>query len=179
MIDGCMQNPQSPNPKSEISPRDNLPHSLFPEKRELLPKINEMTRDKFLMVERRKSQRFKLHNDNFVIHARSIGKIEDISLGGLCCTCINDDLDPASDSRIDIRCPHALLYVPDIGIEIMETAVSGGASIFNVFTRTCHIKFQELTDDQLQQVHSLILHNVTGTNDYPAGTTPCRADSNI
>jgi hypothetical protein len=36
------------NPKSAISsPRDNLPHFFFPQKRELLPKINEMTRDNF------------------------------------------------------------------------------------------------------------------------------------
>ena len=131
------------------------------------------------MIERRASQRFKMNDDNFVIHARNVGKIEDISLGGLCCTCINVDLDPAADDKIEIRCPNTRIHLPDIGIQILETAVTGGASIFNVFTRKCHIKFQKLTGDQLQLVHSLIMHNVTGKGDYPAGTRERRVDSSI
>ena len=127
------------------------------------------------MIERRTSQRFKLNDDNFVIHARNVGKIEDISLGGLCCTCINVDLDPAADDKIEIRCPHARIHLANIGMQIRETTVTGGASIFNVFTRRCHIKFQGLTGDQLQLVHSLIMHNVTGKGDYPAGTRELRA----
>jgi hypothetical protein len=137
-----------------------------------------MTRDNFAMNERRKSQRFKLKNDNnFVIHARCIGKIEDISLGGLCCTCINEDLDPASDNKIEIRCPHAFIYLANIGIDILGTKATNGASIFNLFTRTCHIKFQELKDDQTQMLHSLILSNATGKGDYPANMLECRANN--
>jgi len=120
------------------------------------------------MLERRKSQRFKVGNGHFIIHSRNVGKIEDISMGGLCCSCINEEFDPASGDKIDIRCLKNSSYLASLSINILETETTSGASIFNVFTRICHLKFQKLTDDQIQQLNNFILQNAIGNRDFSA-----------
>jgi hypothetical protein len=131
------------------------------------------------MLERRKSQRFKVGNGHFIIHSKNVGKIEDISMGGLCCSCINEDLDPASEDTIDIRCLKNNMYLEKMGIDILETEITSGASIFNVFTRICHLRFQKLTGDQLHQLNNFILHNALGRRDYSAYRIEYQANHNI
>ncbi|MBI5557660.1 MAG: PilZ domain-containing protein [Deltaproteobacteria bacterium] len=121
------------------------------------------------MTERRKDQRFKLTDDgHFIVHARNIGKIENISLGGLCCSCVNDIFDPHSDNTIDIRCKKDHLHLQKLGINILATEITAGKSFFNVFTRTCHLKFQEISAGQLQQLHYFIARNAINVNSVPA-----------
>ncbi|MBU4264093.1 MAG: PilZ domain-containing protein [Proteobacteria bacterium] len=131
------------------------------------------------MLERRKSQRFKVGNGHFIIHSKNVGKIEDISMGGLCCSCINEDLDPASEDKIDIRCLKNNMYLEKMGINILETEITSGASIFNVFTRICHLKFQKLTDDQRHQLNNFILHNAIGSRNYSAYGIEYQVNHNI
>lgn len=120
------------------------------------------------MLERRKSQRFKVENGHFIIHSRNVGKIEDISMGGLCCSCINEDFDPASEDKIDIRCLKNNVFLENMGIDILETEITNGASIFNVFTRICHLKFQKLTEYQIHQLNKFILQNTIGSRNFSA-----------
>lgn len=131
------------------------------------------------MLERRKSQRFKVGNGHFIIHSRNVGKIEDISLGGICCSCINEEFDPASENKIDIRCPKNNMYLEKLGINILETEITSGASIFNVFTRICHLKFQKLTEEQIHQLNNFILRNAIGGRDYSAQRVAYQVNQNI
>jgi hypothetical protein len=75
------------------------------------------------MLERRKSQRFKLDTGQFIIHSRNVGKIEDIGMGGLCCSCINEEFDPASKDKIDIRCFKKNMYLEKLGINIVTSGI--------------------------------------------------------
>jgi len=131
------------------------------------------------MLERRKSQRFKVGNGHFIIHSRNVGKIEDISMGGLCCSCINEEFDPASGDKIDIRCLKNSAYLENLGINILETETTSGASIFNVFTRICHLQFQKLTDDQIQQLSNFIVRNASGNHDIPTHRVAYQANHNF
>ncbi|RJX26019.1 MAG: PilZ domain-containing protein [Desulfurivibrio sp.] len=131
------------------------------------------------MLERRKSQRFKVDNGHFIIHSRNVGKIEDISLGGLCCSCINEDFDPASEDKIDIRCLKNNIFLENLGINILETETTSGASIFNVFTRICHLKFEQLSESQMHQLNNFIVQNAIGNRDYSPFQMAYQANHNI
>lgn len=114
------------------------------------------------MIERRKNQRFKLQNGNFVIHAKNIGKIEDISLGGFRCSCINEDYVPESTGTIEIRCQgHQAPALSDVNIRILKSERSAGESIFNVFVRKCHIAFEKLSEEQNEKLINFISTTAT------------------
>lgn len=71
------------------------------------------------------------------------------------------------------------MYLANLGINILETEITSGASIFNVFTRICHLKFQKLTDDQFQQLNNFILQNTIAGRDYAAQRIEYQANHNI
>ena len=130
------------------------------------------------MLEKRKSPRFKLGNGNFIIHSRNVGKIDDISMGGLRCSCINEEFDPASGDKINIRCLKKNMYLENLGINILKTEITSGASIFNVFTRICHLKFRKLTDEQFDQLNNFILQNAIGSRNYSANRIEYQVNHN-
>ena len=111
------------------------------------------------MDERRKEKRYKLKDGNLVVHWTTVGNIENISRGGLCCSCINDEFSPDSYNKIDIRCPRKNFFLQDLGIKIVDKVVSSGESVFAVFTRKCHLQFEELSDEQMVLLDNFIENN--------------------
>lgn len=108
------------------------------------------------MTERRKNQRFKLRNGQFILHSRKIGKIENISLGGLCCSCVNDDFIPSPEGSIEIRCLRQSALISDLDVRIVQSEITSGESLFNVFVRKCHIVFKSLTEEQNRNLLNFI-----------------------
>ncbi|MFZ5764922.1 MAG: PilZ domain-containing protein [Thermodesulfobacteriota bacterium] len=100
------------------------------------------------MNDRRKDQRFKLANGHFVVHSGNIGKIENISMGGLLCSCINDEHTPHPTGTLEIRCLEKQTSLCELNIRILRSDIFPGESIFNVFVRKCHILFEEMSEEQ-------------------------------
>ncbi len=109
------------------------------------------------MLERRKYQRFKLQDGHFVIHSKNIGTIENISLGGFCCSCIHEDFVPEATGTIDIFRKHpSPSALSKFNIRILQSERTPGESIFNVFMRKCHIVFENLTEEQNENLLNFI-----------------------
>lgn len=111
------------------------------------------------MTERRQSHRYQLLNEPLAVHFNKIGQIENMSVGGLCCSCINDEFDPASHNKIDIRCQKVSFCLQNIGIKVLETKVRHGKSFSEIFMRRCHVKFEDLSDEEIKQLEDFITAN--------------------
>lgn len=108
------------------------------------------------MIERRKHQRYTIDSGPVVVHSDNIGTIENISRGGMCCTCINDEFDPESHNSVDILCS-GYFCMRNLGINILKKEMTTGESVFTLFTRKCHIEFANMTEIQLAQLNDFIM----------------------
>lgn len=108
------------------------------------------------MRERRNSNRYKIKKDSFIVHFRNTGNIENISLGGVLCSCINSEFDPKSFTKIDIRCKKNCFYLSNLGIQILKTKITEEKSSPHLFIRRCHLKFDNLTDIDIVRLSDFI-----------------------
>ncbi len=110
-------------------------------------------------MERRKNQRFRIRDGAFVVHFKNIGVIKNISLGGICCNCINNAFDPQSYNSVDIRCEHNQNYIQNFDIKILSTKLSQISQNPEVFMRQCRIEFTNLSHAQKVELIDFISTN--------------------
>lgn len=111
------------------------------------------------MVEQRKKKRFTLKNNPLVIHSYKIGNIKNISLEGLCCSCLNDQFEPHSQNSIDIRCHRSSFHLQNIEIKIIQTEVEHSPLFSEFYMRKCHILFEKLTNEEIEKLAQFIADN--------------------
>jgi len=109
--------------------------------------------------ERRRHQRFKTREGVAALHAGNIGKVNNISLGGISCSCSFVD-SPAcgKNSHLDIFFgPSAdTIHLQNLPIRIVDSDMNLGTSPICLFSRNCRIQFGELTDSQLEHLGEFI-----------------------
>lgn len=121
-------------------------------------------RKKRTMQDRRKHQRFELHDSCIIHHANIVGTIIDISMGGFACMCLDqDNCIHHVPAKIDIYCRKHDLWAQDITIRVLGSKTHLGEVIPEFGTRTCRIRFGRLNENQLAAIESIIVrHSVTG-----------------
>lgn len=109
------------------------------------------------MIERRKYKRYSLTKEAFVKHANSLGRIVDLSLGGMLCECtVSNGLSPDSDGLGicygNDRCEMGKIKVRRIIEKVRE--IPGADS--PLLTRKCGIQFEDLSPTQRTQLKKII-----------------------
>lgn len=109
--------------------------------------------------ERRRHPRYKAKFGVAALHEGNIGKVNNISLGGISCSCSFID-SPAcnSNSHMDIFFgPGAnTVHLQNLPIRIVNSDMNLGTSPLCLFSRNCRIQFGELTDNQLDHLKKFI-----------------------
>ena len=103
------------------------------------------------MKERRKYPRYDVHKDVYVYRAERVGKICNISLGGLMCNCVHhSDCVPVN---FDIFCPGNHVCLPDLPYKLVEAkSISSPPH----FVRQCHIEFDSLSPEKIFELRAFI-----------------------
>lgn len=113
------------------------------------------------MLERRKHKRFKVKNDTFVAHAGNIGKIKNISMGGLSCRCIGNK-GPSTDTCVfDIFCANegTTFKLKKVPVTIIKKHLNQDALCKTTLARRCNVMFDELAPEQKAQLESFLRYH--------------------
>ncbi len=125
-----------------------------------------------IMIERRKNPRYKINNNPFVVHLNSIGKIENLSMDGMCCTCMDDaDSDSCMYKKIDILCSKENFFLQNLGITVIKTKVEDRGKTIPLFMRECHLQFNSLTDEDNHRLSCFIMNNTSSDRKHLMGTS--------
>ena len=103
------------------------------------------------MQERRRFKRYSVHEDVYVYRSKRIGRIRNISLGGMLCQCGHDS--KCSTVDFDIFCPGSCICVSGLPFEVIreEKQKKIGSN-----DRQCHVKFAKLTPDKTIELKTFI-----------------------
>lgn len=113
------------------------------------------------MEDRRKHQRFKLHESCIINKSEVVGTIADISMGGMACTCLDQNsCYQGLSQQVDIYCGKTGLWVEKVNIRILGSDVSPGKFAREFSVRKCRLQFEQLAEVQMGQLENLILHSV-------------------
>lgn len=92
------------------------------------------------MDERRRYERYLVHEDVYVYRANRVGKVLNISLTGLMCTCVHhDDCIPED---FDIFCPGSSICLAALPYTVIEAKNIESPPHF---VRQCHVQFDPLS----------------------------------
>lgn len=110
------------------------------------------------MHERRKHQRFTLHDSCIINHAFIVGTITDIGMGGLACMCLDQNkCNSTFPPQVNIYCRKHNLLAEGINIKILGTKSKPGEFIPEFGIRTCRIQFKQLQKEQAAQLEDIIV----------------------
>lgn len=113
------------------------------------------------MEDRRKHQRFLLHDSCLINNSEVVGTIIDLSMGGLSCTCL--DQNPCYQGlikQVDIYCGKTGLWAEKLNIRVISSDAHPGRFVKEFGIRMCRIQFVQLAEVQAGQLENLILHSV-------------------
>jgi len=113
------------------------------------------------MEDRRKHQRFLLHDSCLINNSEVVGTIIDISMGGLSCTCL--DQNPCYQGlvrQVDIYCGKTGLWAEKLNIQVLSSDTLPGKFVIEFGVRKCRLQFVQLAEMQAGQLENLILHSV-------------------
>jgi hypothetical protein len=103
------------------------------------------------MQERRRYKRYFVHEDVYVYRSKRIGRIVNISLGGMLCQCGHDSKCATVD--FDIFCPGSCICVSGLPFEtIREEKQTKNKSN----DRQCHVRFGKLTPEMTIELKTFI-----------------------
>ncbi len=112
-------------------------------------------------VERRKHPRYKTKEGAVALHAGNVGRINNISLGGVSCSCTFVDSTACDkNTHLDIFFSHSdnPIHLQDIPVSIASAEMSLGSVFSCLFSRRCGIQFGELTESQEDLLKEFIAH---------------------
>lgn len=111
----------------------------------------------YLMVERRRYQRYNITQDCMVRHADAMGLIVDLSRGGLSCECVNSEEQLSSSCKeVDLLCLGSSMSVKALTLDVISSEKIPGKFMSGMYTRKCRASFASLRDEQTAFVESLI-----------------------
>jgi hypothetical protein len=109
--------------------------------------------------EHRKSQRFQAPKGVFVglgPHFRRVGRLRDLSMDGLRFRYLGNE-EPLEASYVDIFMTEGDFYLGHIPIEpVLDAEVVKATSSDSITLRRCHVKFKELTPEQMDKLREFI-----------------------
>lgn len=109
------------------------------------------------MNEKRTSLRVEPVDDCYVVHARLIGSIKNISMDGLYCSCFQEcDCEVEEHKKIDILCGQGNFIVRDVPIKIIEIQTIDGKFLQNFHLKKCRMQFSELHPEQAYGIESIV-----------------------
>lgn len=121
--------------------------------------------------ERRNHTRFKTKPGAYtVFSARSIipGRINDISLGGLCFSYVEGEEWYHESSELDILFGDDDFYLDKIPFEtVSDTVIENESPYSQIIMRRCGVKFGQMTPEQLEQLKHFITQNTVNGVEYP------------
>lgn len=112
-----------------------------------------------LQEERRRHTRYDLKVDAIVAHDGTMGKVKNISFGGLMCRCIGNSRPKLGACDFDIYCAvngfrFALRKIPST---IIAEHLGYDETCTTNSMRLCRVKFDQLTLEQQQQMQAFIV----------------------
>jgi c-di-GMP-binding flagellar brake protein YcgR len=114
-------------------------------------------------AERRNHTRFKAKAGAYtVFSARSIipGRINDISLGGLCFSYVEGEEWYHESSELDILFGDDDFYLDKIPFEtVSDTIIENESPYSQIIMRRCGVKFGKMSSEQLEQLKHFITQN--------------------
>ena len=113
------------------------------------------------MNERRKDKRFRAGREAFAVvkglSRELVGRIKDISLGGLAFSYIDPHAPVPESSRIDILVPEDDFYLDDLPFtRVRDVELAGDSSPGTIALRRQSLRFLRLTPAQIAQLADLI-----------------------
>lgn len=109
------------------------------------------------MDERRTTERFTPADDCIVVHTNRIGNIQDISRGGLYCTCFQDSTcEKNTHKEIDILCGFGEFLVKGIKVKIVDSETNEGKFLTNFEVKRCRMQFVEIEEKQAFGIAAII-----------------------
>lgn len=109
------------------------------------------------MEERRVAERVKPADDCIVVHAKKIGNINDISSGGLYCTCFQDSTCRSNIQReIDILCGHGQFLVKGLKVKVIHSETIAGRFLVNFEVKKCRLQFVEMREEQSAGIAAIV-----------------------
>jgi hypothetical protein len=103
------------------------------------------------MKERRNCERFMVHDGVYVNCAQKVGKIRNISMTGLLCTC--EHYSECLPVNFDISCPGSSICSEDIPCTIIDSKAEKSPS-FSV--KQCHVQFDPLPHKKNLELEKVI-----------------------
>lgn len=110
--------------------------------------------------EQRKHKRYEIENDTFVSCNGNIGKIRNISMGGVFCRCVGNE-GPKEDACIfDIFCADEdiKLKLKKVPVTIIKKHLDQDALCKTTLARRCNVMFDQLAPEQTSQLENFIEH---------------------
>ena len=111
------------------------------------------------MKERRIHKRYEVHKDVYVYRAERVGRICNISMGGLMCNCVHHS--PCAPVNFDIFCPGSNVCLPDLPFRVIEAKntiefpsandVWKYWSSHNMFNQEIETKFKKLISEYFEK----------------------------
>jgi hypothetical protein len=92
-----------------------------------------------MQQERRKYKRHPVHEDVYVYRSKRIGKILNISLGGMLCQCAHHSKCATVD--FDIFCPGSCICLSGLPFKVIREEENVKATVKD---RQCHVEFADL-----------------------------------
>ncbi|MBU4176210.1 MAG: hypothetical protein ACYC0O_08190 [Desulfurivibrionaceae bacterium] len=105
-----------------------------------------------------KFPRFTPRQEMYVFH-QGVGRVLDISMGGVSFSYIADTLPPAELPEAGILFTHTGQHVQGVPFEIIADEVCSRFLSSDYFVRERRIRFGELSGEQVRQLESFILNN--------------------
>ena len=103
------------------------------------------------MIERRVHPRYEVHKDVYVYRAERVGRICNISLGGLMCNCVHHS--NCAPVNFDIFCPGSNVCLPDLPFRVVAAkSISSPPH----FVRQCHVEFDSLSPEKIFELKAFI-----------------------
>lgn len=106
------------------------------------------------MKERRKHKRFSVQKGVHAYSLEKVGKIHNVSLGGLLCNCLHGIL--CGPSEFDIFCPGGSVCLSGLPFKIVESKIAQESSSSIIKIRKCHVKFSALTHEKQNDLKAFI-----------------------
>jgi c-di-GMP-binding flagellar brake protein YcgR len=119
-------------------------------------------------VERRRHKRHDVKVDAIVSHHGRMGKIKNISMGGLMCRCIGNSRPSLGSCVFDIYCAtngfrFALRKIPST---IIAEHLDSDETCTTNSLRLCSVKFDQLSPGHEEQLQDFIVNQAQHTKDF-------------